>query len=160
MNFGLIHFRVRRVFAILLAGAALAACTPKDISLPVVIVTPSASPATAYSGFTGLVSAQTTGATKVKLTWNASSDASVVAYNVYDVTSLYSPKLITTVRAPASSTSLTGLSNEHYYSFRVRAADANDNEDTNTNDMGAIPYAGVLTASPTSATAANTPKSP
>ncbi|MBS1963527.1 MAG: hypothetical protein JST04_15030 [Bdellovibrionales bacterium] len=102
----------------------------------------------------GLTSANTVGATKVKLTWNASTDATTVAYNIYDVTLFFSPRLIKTVPAPATFTTLTGLANASYYSFRVRAADSKNKEDTNTNDRGAIPYAGITTATVTSSTSA------
>ncbi len=52
---------------------------------------------------------------------------------------------------------LTGLTTGRYYAFRVRAADAKQKEDGNTNDLGGIPYAGVLAAQVQSATSALIP---
>lgn len=107
-----------------------------------------------YAGFTGLEKAETIGATKVKLSWTESTDANVVAYTVYDTSNMFSPVVIRTVTAPASGVTLTSLTTQKYYSFRVRAATANNTEDTNTKNISAIPYAGATSAVVTSSTSA------
>ena len=130
-------------------------CVPVDQPMPVASPTPPATPAPGnYAAFTGLTAAQTTGPTKVHLTWTASSDPTVVAYNVYDVTQFFAPKLVKTVRAPASNVTLDSLSNESAYTFRVRATDINSKEDANTKDLQAIPYGGAISANVLSSTSA------
>jgi hypothetical protein len=135
---------------------SLFGCLPKEAAMPT-----SSSPADAlapsYNGFTGAGSAQTVGATKVTISWTPSTDSAVVAYNVYDSTFLFAPKLIKTVQAPANQLTLTSLANQSYYTFRVRAANAKNVEDGNLIDVGAIPYAGVLPAQVLSSTAATIP---
>jgi hypothetical protein len=145
-----------KLMASLLASAVLLnGCIPKDA--PITTDSASTSTGPAYAGFTGAISAQTTGATKVRLTWNASTDSNVVAYNIYDATFFFNPKLIATIPAPATSITLTGLANESLYAFRVRAANAENVEDTNTVDVKAIPYAGIQTAQVQSSTSAVIP---
>jgi|GEM_PF-5807394 len=127
---------------ILAALIFLSGCLPQDVGLPTDLLnSKNASPV--FAGFDGLAAATTVGATKVKLTWTKSSDSSVVAYNVYDATLLFSPKLIKTVAASSGEVTITGLTAQNYYSFRVRAANKDNKEDGNTKDLGAIPYAGI-----------------
>ncbi|MDR3608231.1 MAG: hypothetical protein P4M08_12745 [Oligoflexia bacterium] len=133
------------------------ACMPVEQALPIPSPTPAASAIPPeYAGFTGLVSANTTGATKVKLSWYQSNDPKVVAYNIYDVTNRFSPKLVKTVSVPASFTTITSptVANETLYVFRARAADAQNNEDSNTVDLSAIPYGGVTGATVQTSTSA------
>jgi hypothetical protein len=137
------------LFAVVLASAGVG-CVPTDVP----ISTDTTKTTTTYANFTGLTAANTVGATKVKLSWTASHDPSVVAYNIYDTTLFFAPHLIKTVPAPASFTTLTSLANTSLYAFRVRAADSDQKEDSNTNDRSAIPYAGVTTATVTSSTSA------
>ena len=135
--------------------AMASACVPQDVSLPIPAPGPSSTPtAASFQGFTGATSADTVGSTKVKVSWNTSADPTVVAYNIYDTTLMFSPRLIKTVMAPANFVTLTGLINENFYSFRVHAATATDTEDGNTNDVQAIPYGGVISANVISSTSA------
>jgi hypothetical protein len=143
-------------FASLGAAVAIAAmasaCMPQEVPLPLSSPSPSATPN--YAGFTGLVSAQTTGATKVLLSWNATSDPTVVAYIVYNVTSVLTPTVITSVPVTQTQVTLTSLANESLYTFRVRAVNAAGVEDGNTSDISAIPYAGVSGATVQTSTSA------
>lgn len=97
-----------------------------------------------YQDFEGIESAETVSATRVKVTWTPSSDPRVIAYNIYDATFKFQPKLIRTVSADLSEVTINGLAPQYLYSFRVRAADAENVEDENTSDMQAIPYGGIL----------------
>ena len=107
------------LLAIAFGVVSLSGCLPQEQSLP--STSGSTAPNT-YLGFIGATAAQTMGATKVQLTWVPSSSSTVVAYNISDSTFKFSPKLIKTILAPASSVLLTGLVAESYYAFRVRAA--------------------------------------
>ncbi|MGE5087186.1 MAG: fibronectin type III domain-containing protein, partial [Bacillota bacterium] len=126
----------------------LSSCVPKDQSL-------SKDSLSSTNGFSGLVSVQTLSATKVQLNWNASSEADVIAYNIYDSTLIFNPKLIKTVKVPATSATITGLTPANFYLFRVRAVKSTQSEDTNTVDKGGIPYAGIISAEVTSGTTAS-----
>src|SRR4051812_5569156 len=95
---------VSRVVAAALA-LSLSACLPKDVSIPNVTV--STTSETHYEGFTGAVSVDTIGATKLKVKWSAATDQKVVAYNVYDASAFFSPALLKTVPAPATEVTLT-----------------------------------------------------
>jgi hypothetical protein len=148
--------RVALYVAFVFASATIFnGCSPKDVSIPTGTGATAASPA--YSGFTGATSAVTMSATKVKVSWNQASDPKVVAYNIYDSTLFFSPKLLKTVTGSASEVTLTGLNPQNYYSFRVRAADKNNEEDGNIKDLPAIPYAGVLPAEVLSSSSARIP---
>lgn len=113
-------------------------CVPKDVPIG-----DTSSGSVQYSGFDGIVAAETVNGSRVTIRWNPSSDAGVVAYNIYDSTFKFQPKLIRTVSAPADRVTLSGLANQSLYSFRVRAANADNVEDGNIRDMKAIPYAGI-----------------
>ncbi|CAN5679552.1 hypothetical protein BH10BDE1_BH10BDE1_17300 [soil metagenome] len=142
--------------AIVIALAAFTtSCAPRDVSLPSSSLASVASPE--YAGFAGATAAFTTGATRVRITWTPSSDSKVVAYNIYDSTLFFSPKLVKTVSGSSSEITLTGLTAMSYYSFRVRAADKDNKEDGNTKDVGAIPYGGVLPAEVASSSSAVIP---
>lgn len=132
----------------------LTAC-PKDVSLP--SSTNSSVGAPGYAGFTGAMTATTVGPTKVKLTWSRANDPKVVAYNIYDATLFFAPKLIKTVTAEASEVTINNLETQTYYKFRVRAADKDMTEDGNLIDLPAVPYAGVLPAQVQSSTSAIVP---
>lgn len=155
----LMNTKLGSAFLLLLSGivaaSTLTACVPEETPLPLSVNASSTpTPSRAYAGFTGATLAETTGANKVKLTWTPSTDPNVVAYTIYDVTDFYNPKAIRTVRVPASTVSLTGLATQALYSFRVRASNSANLEDTNKNDVQAIPYAGVLTGTATSSSTA------
>lgn len=137
-----------------LLSLVLVGCLPQNESLDQSLInTIGKNPAVA-SEFVGLTSAETISATKVKLTWDASTNTSVVAYNIYDTTLMFSPKLIKTVKAPATTITLTNLNTQAYYSFRVRSVDQNEKEDTNVHDVGAIPYGGVISSEVVTSTSA------
>lgn len=157
MGFSQTNFIVRKSIVALtsiVAAVTLSAC-PKDVSLPTDLASTGSTPG--YAGFTGGVSALTVGPTKVKLTWSPSTDPKVVAYNIYDSTLFFAPKLIRTVTGESSEITLNGLTTQTYYKFRVRAADKDNVEDGNTNDLAAVPYAGVLPAQVQSSTSAIVP---
>jgi formylglycine-generating enzyme required for sulfatase activity len=69
----------------------------------------------------------------LRLNWTVHGDA--VAYDVFNVTSGL-PVWVTTIAGQASSsTTLTGLTPNQLYKFRVRAKDSAGVNDTNTNDV-------------------------
>lgn len=125
-------------------------CLPEDV--PVKAESSISSSSGSYAGFVGISSAETVGATRVLVKWTPSTDSRVVAYNIYDATFRFNPKLIRTVTAPASQVTLNGLANQSLYSFRVRAADASNVEDSNTEDLKAIPYGGAISSDVLSST--------
>ena len=133
---------------LLLSGVGLASCVPKDVSLPTATSNSSTSPS--YSGFTGATSVQTVSSTKLAVNWTSSTDSSVVAYNIYNAADPFNLQLMKTVMAPASTVTLTGLTAQTKYSLLVRAANAKDIEDGNTNYVYGIPYGGIVSASVTS----------
>lgn len=143
-----------KIFLFGLSPILFTSCLPKEVQQSSTVISTNQ---TNYSGFAGAVSAQTLSATKVKVSWTPSNDPDVVAYNVYDATMIFEPKLIATVTAPASETTITGLTAGKFYRFRVRAANENRKEDTNKSDVSAIPYAGVLPADVQSSTSAYIP---
>lgn len=91
----------------------------------------------------GLLSAQTVGATKVKLTWPKSSNPETAEYRIYDVS--LEERLLKIVPASSGLTevTITRLTPQQLYKFRVRTADANGKTDDNKIDLAAIPYAGI-----------------
>lgn len=132
--------RLRTIVRLSLLSWLLSSCLPKEVSLPLINDSTSSPSVT---GFNGATAVQTIGATKVKVTWTKISDSSVVAYNIYDSTFLFSPTLVKTVPASASEATITGLETGKYYTFRVRAANSSNQEDDNMIDLGGIPYGGV-----------------
>lgn len=145
--------RCVRYLSVVAALSVLTGCLPKET--PTSTLKSSASNGPAYAGFTGIKSVQTLSSTKVSVTWNPSTDTNVVAYNIYDSTLTFNPKLIKTVSAPTSSVTLSNLSPGNAYRFRVRALDKDQVEDSNKKDIGAIPYGGVISSSVISASVAN-----
>ncbi len=137
------------LLALMSASIFLTGCVPQNVGLDKNSLNLKT---VAGSSFPGLTSAQTISNSKVKLSWNAAMDASVVAYNIYDTTLMFSPKLIKTVPIPATSATILSLNSDVYYAFRVRAVDAFGGEDSNVHDLGAIPYGGVVSSSVQSAT--------
>jgi hypothetical protein len=127
----------------------LVACLPKEV--PTI---GNELPSMSYEGFTGISTTDTVNDTRVKVTWVPSSDPRVAAYNIYDTTFKFNPKLIRTVNAPQSQVTLNALAPHQLYSFRVKAADAENVEDDNMNDLPAIPYGGALSAQVISSTSA------
>ncbi len=107
-----------------------------------------------YAGFTGITEANTLSANKVQIKWSASTDEKVIAYNIYDSSNFFFPKLLKTVLAPANSFTLTGLTTVTLGTFRVKAATAKNVEDDNMVDKFAIPYGGIASATVTSSTTA------
>ncbi len=71
------------------------ACLPKETAIPEDTTDSSSMPT--YAGFSGATAVQTVGATKVKVSWNKSTESKVVAYNIYDATFLFDPVLLKTV---------------------------------------------------------------
>lgn len=138
-----------------LSAVVLLSGCPKDVSLPSSANSSVGAPG--YEGFTGAVSATTVGPSKVKLTWSRSTASTVVAYNIYDATLFFAPKLIRTVTAEASEVTLNNLETQTFYKFRVRAADKDMVEDGNLLDLPAVPYAGVLPAQVQSSSSAIVP---
>ena len=148
-----------------LAAISLTSCMPQDVATPIPASASSTStssaattpavPAITYSGFTGITAVNTTGATRVNITWTAATDAAVVAYNIYDTSSMFFPKFLKTVTAPATSATVTGLTAENAYKFRVHATNVTNIEDTNTIDLPGITYAGAISASVISSTSAS-----
>ncbi len=123
----------------ILSSLLVTGCLPQDVPS----VTES-DQSISYQGFEGIETAQTVSATRVKVSWTPSTDPRVVAYNIYDSTFKFEPKLIRTVPASYSEVTLNGLAPQYLYAFRVRAADAENNEDENSKDIQAIPYGGIL----------------
>lgn len=134
---------------LLFSAVFLSSCLPKEVEN----VTPVDASLT-YEGFTGITAAETVSETRMMIKWNPSTSSKVVAYNIYDATFRFSPKLLKTVTAPASQVTLSGLSSQSLYSFRVRAADEENIEDTNTTDLPGIPYGGVVSSQVLSSTSA------
>ncbi len=148
------HFFVWPVWFILFSMIQQG-CLPQDIAQPINPSSLITGPQINFAGFNGVTSAQTLGANKVKLTWDISSDPQVFAYNIYDASLFFAPKLIKSVTAPIDSVTLTGLVSQNFYSFRVRAATANNKEDTNLVDLPAIPYGGAISATILSSSSAS-----
>ena len=83
-------------FAVLSLG--LTSCSvPKDSALSTASLSSAAPMPVSYAGFTGATAAQTINGSKVQVSWTPSTDPSVVAYNIYDATFTFAPKLIKTV---------------------------------------------------------------
>jgi hypothetical protein len=128
---------------------SLTACLPEDI--PNIDTD---APSISYQDFEGITSAETVSESRLRVSWTASTDSRVVAYNIYDSTFKFNPQLIRTVSAPQTEVTLNGLAPHQLYSFRVKAADAENVEDDNMNDLPAIPYGGALSAQVISSTSA------
>lgn len=127
---------------------ALTGCLPEEVPFIEALKKDGIS----YEGFQGIDSAVTVNGSRVTISWTPSTDSRVVAYNIYDATFRFQPRLIRTVTAPANAVTLSGLSAQSLYSFRVRAADADNKEDSNAKDIRAIPYNGLATAEVVSST--------
>jgi hypothetical protein len=143
--FDLAQMKPLKLLVVSFVFFSLSACVPKDQRLPAGTASSPGGVSRVYSGFTGALSAQTLSDTRVKLTWSAATDFNVIAYNIYDTSMLFNPKLIATVVGISSTSySIPNLTPETYYHFRVRATTAANIEDTNTVDLPAITYAGVV----------------
>jgi hypothetical protein len=144
------------LISIAFMAAALTSCMPTESPLPVSSGTPSdsTSDSNSSSNFDGITKVETISANKVKISWNASVDPTVSVYNIYDSTLFFSPKLIKTVSAPATSTTIINLLPQNLYAFRVRAATSTGQEDTNVIDKNGIPYAGVTSSTVLSSSSA------
>ncbi len=125
----------------------LISCVPKDGSLSVTSLQAILNPTPTTGEFLGLTSVQTVSGTKVQLNWNSSNDTNITGYRVYDVSIPSVPRLMQEVRAPANSVQVSRLDPVALYVFRVRATTADGREDSNVSDIGAIPYAGIISAS-------------
>ena len=150
----------------LLGSASLVSCMPSDVATPIPAAASSDSgassatvapvvPPITYTGFTGITAVTTTGAQRVFITWTAATDANVVAYNIYDTSSLFYPKFLKTVNVGANTATVTGLTTDNLYKFRVHAANAANLEDTGIIDLPGIPYAGATTATVLSSSSAS-----
>jgi hypothetical protein len=86
--------------------------------------------------FSGISSIDLKTDTTMRLNWTAHADA--VAYDVFNVTSGVPVWLAIVSGQASSSTSLTGLTPNQLYKFRVRAKNIAGINDSNTNDVSAI----------------------
>ncbi len=102
--------------------------------------------ASAPDGFKGVTMVETISSTKLKASWDESTDAETVGYAIYDATNLLVPKLITTVKAPASSITLNNLVPQQMYALRVRKINSKLKEDDNVIFRYGIPYGGAISA--------------
>ena len=84
------------------------------------------------ANFSGISSI--TGATGSTLTLNWTNIANATAYNIFNTTS-GSPVFVTSVNAPASSYTVTGLSAGTSYKFQIRATNALGVTDNNTSEL-------------------------
>ncbi len=107
-----------------------------------------------FTDFKGIDTVETLSATKIQVSWTASTDPDVVAYNIYDTTLAGNPKLLKSVEASRSTATIAALSEGFYYMFRVRAVDKRGKEDANTVDKVGIPFAGIKNITVLSATSA------
>lgn len=151
---------------VVLFSLVLSSCLPTEKETTT--VSSSTGGSNIVADFLGIATAQTISANKVKVTWIPSANTEVAAYNIYDASVFFSPVLLKTVLAPANEVTLTGLSTQKAYMLMVRAAIPKTNgtqtsgstsftEDTNSKVLGAIPYAGVLSAIVASSTSAMIP---
>jgi hypothetical protein len=85
-----------------------------------------------FISFSGLSSITSIAGNRMTLNWASSADA--VSYYVYKIVN-GSPIYVATVSHPTLTYIATGLSINTSYQWRVRAADANGDQDANTNDM-------------------------
>ena len=125
-------------------------CLPQNLPTPVEAPT-----LRTYENFRGVNEVQTLSKDKLKVSWTPSEDPEVVAYNIYDVSNVFTPRLLKTVPSPLAVATLLGLTEGYEYAIRVRAANSQNQEDVNKNDVRAIPYGGVtgsIVISSTSAT--------
>ena len=103
----------------------------------------SATPApTSNISFSGLNSISNVSGLSLQLNWTSTMGA--VSYLIFDVTS-GSPVYITSVNAPASSYTVSGLTQSTSYTYRVRALDSNGVTDANTHNLSATTLAVVAT---------------
>jgi hypothetical protein len=141
------------LFAVTVAIAG-SGCLPQDtlISVPAPSTSPSPVPPS-YASFQGLQAVDTVGATKLRLSWDASTDETVYVYNVYDMTVLSAPVLIRSVPAPASFVTLSSLTPQTEYTYRVRAM-GSQGEDGNNKIVSGVTYGGIISATVLSSTSA------
>ncbi len=135
---------------------SIAGCIPQEKAISLDSLTDgSTSESVGRGEFVGITSAQTMNGTKVKVSWADAKQDSVVAYNIYDVTNMFTPVLVKTVSAPATEYTLTGLKPQTKYVFRVRSATAKNVEDSNKADLPAVTYGGAISASVQNSTSAS-----
>lgn len=84
--------------------------------------------------FSGLESISNITSSRVELNWT--DKAGVALYLIYDVSS-GTPVFLSSVSAPASTTSVSGLTKATTYTFRVRMLDTSGLYDENTSDLSA-----------------------
>lgn len=142
LHFGRSRVQLARRSAELLIVLFSMGCLPEEKSIPSLSV----DRAIVYSGFEGLTSATTLGPTKVSLTWDLSSDPTVTGYMIYDSTNFVNPVEVKPVSSATSSITITNLTAQKFYLFRVRAFNSKKKFDTNTRDIPVIPYGGVISA--------------
>ncbi|MGH1467298.1 MAG: hypothetical protein ACRBBP_00245 [Bdellovibrionales bacterium] len=104
------------------------------------------------NGFEGLTLAQTISSSKVRLTWPTYESSQLQGYAIYDVTLFSAPVLIKTAEPNETETIISNLDNASLKKFRVQAVTSGGKEDGNTNDLFAIPYAGVQSSTVVSST--------
>ncbi len=152
-----LNLKLLKVFCALslLAGGSACEFVPQEVSITTLSGAAAERADNApYAGFTGITEANTLSANKVQIKWNASTDTKVIAYNIYDSSNFFFPKLLKTVLAPANNFTITGLPTVTLGTFRVKAATNKNVEDDNMIDLFAIPYGGISSANVTSSTTA------
>jgi len=82
--------------------------------------------------FSGVASVSGISGNSATVNWTASADAQ--SYQVYSLVGGWS-SLLKIIAAPATSTTLTGLTSNTTYSIRARIIDTNGNSDTNEADL-------------------------
>src|SRR5690606_5787805 len=75
------------------------------------------------------------------LTWTANGETDIASYKVYGGTSTNPTTVLTTVAAPATTYTHTGLTNGTTYYYRLTAVDLAGNEGTVSAEVNAVPKA-------------------
>lgn len=148
-----IYFTKWMAVGLLILG--LSSCMPKNETLDPNLINSIGVGDAGTSDFAGLTSVETLSSSKLKLNWTAAASSDTYAYNIYDVSLIFSPKLIKTVKAPAESVTLTNLDPQSLYVYRVRKVTTDKQEDSNTRDLPGIPYGGVIDNTVISSTSVN-----
>lgn len=105
--------------------------------------------------FAGLTAATNISATQIRLDWSAATGSALNALIVYRVieggTSL---QFLKQVDKNSTTTTLSGLTPGRLYTFRVKAADADGNQEANQVNASAFTYAGIQSFNQISTTSA------
>ena len=99
------------------------------------------------------VRAENLNGTQIRLSWTPASGTGLKNYIVYPIAADgHVLDAIKSVDKAQSNTIISGLEPGKLYSYRVRAADSDSNQDGNTNDVSAFTYAGIGSVSQLSST--------